>query len=186
MSESASISTGIAGRYASAAFDLAREGDGLDRLSSDTEALEAALNDSADLRDLINSPIYARGEQRDGVLAVARKMDLSQTMVGLLGVMAEKRRLFVLPQLIRALKERLAEERGEVTADVTSAKPLTETQTQELSAALKAQAGRDVRLHQMVDEGLIGGLVVKLGSKMIDTSIRSKLQSLQNVMKEAR
>lgn len=185
VSEPASISTGIAQRYATAVFDLAREGDDLTALTSDVDALRAALSESAEFRDLISSPIYSRDDQGRAIAAIAAKMGLTQTTTtNVLGLMASKRRLFVLPQMLRALDEKLAEARGEITADVTTAKALSDKQKTALAAALKESAGREVKINQIVDESLIGGLVVKLGSKRIDTSIRSKLQALQNTMKE--
>ena len=111
-------------------------------------------------------------------------MKLSGILANTLGLMAANRRLFVLPQLLSALTAMIAEEKGEVTADVTAATDLTAAQSKKLAASLKASVGKDVKLNVSVDESLIGGLIVKVGSKMIDTSIRSKLASLQNVMKE--
>ncbi len=111
-------------------------------------------------------------------------MKLSPMMANTLALMAQKRRLFVLPQLVQTLRDIIAADKGEVTADVTSAKALTKTQADKLAASLKKSTGKTVTLHQTVDETLIGGLIVKVGSKMIDTSIRSKLNSLQNAMKE--
>ena len=111
-------------------------------------------------------------------------MGLSALVAHSLSVMAAKRRLFVLPQLITALREMIAAEKGEVTAEVTAATALSAAQSKSLIAALKAQIGKDVKLKTAVDESLIGGLVVKVGSKMIDTSIRSKLEALQHAMKE--
>ncbi len=184
VSEPASISTGIAGRYASAVFDLAKDDNGLKALETDINALSGALDDSADLNALIASPIYGRDEQAGAISALAKKMKLSPTVGNTLTLMAQKRRLFVLPQLLVALREKLAEENGEVTADVTSAKALTKVQSDKLAKTLKAQVGKTVMINATVDESLIGGLVVKVGSKMIDTSIRSKLSALQNTMKE--
>ena len=186
MSETASISTGIAGRYATAVFDLSRDGDGLDALERDVDALRAALDDSADLRDLINSPVYPRGEQAAAITAVAGKMGLGDTMTNVLGLMATKRRLFAVPHMLRRLDDMIAEEKGEVTAQVTSAKALTKSQSEKLASALSRDEGKDVKIVTTVDESLIGGLIVKVGSKMIDTSIASKLSALQNTMKEAR
>ncbi len=186
MSEPASISTGIASRYASAVFDIAQEGKKLPALEKDVDALEAALAESEDLQALIASPIYTRDEQAAAIAAVAKKMKLQTTMANVLGLMATKRRLFVVPQMIQALRARIADEKGEVAAEVTSAKALTKTQADKLAKTLAKQVGKDVKLTQTVDESLIGGLVVKVGSKMIDTSIASKLKALQNSMKEAR
>lgn len=184
MSESASISTGIAARYASAVFEIAKEGKDLGSLENDVDALNAALDASADLRDLINSPVYSRDAQGDAIAAVAEKMGLSGTVINTLKLMASKRRLFVLPQLVTALRGLIADEKGEVTADVRTATALSGEQEKTLADTLKSSVGKDVKMNIIVDESLIGGLIVRVGSKMIDTSIRSKLMSLQNTMKE--
>jgi len=184
VSEPASISTGIASRYAKAAFELANESGNLAGLETDVEALSQALDDSAELRSVISSPIYSRENARDGVLAVAKAMGLSQTTSNTLALMGTKGRLFVLPAFVRTLRELIAEEKGEVTADVTSAKALTKAQQEKLAGVLKAAVGKDVNINVAVDDSLIGGLVVKVGSRMIDTSIASKLANLQNAMKE--
>lgn len=184
VSEPASISNGIASRYAAAVFDLAKEGGSLAALESDIDAIDAALSESDDLRALINSPLYSREEQTTAVSAVAAKLGLTDVIGNTLKLLGQKRRLFILPQLTAALRAQLAEEKGEVTAEVTSAKALTKTQADKLAKSLKATVGKDVKINAAVDESLIGGLIVKVGSKMIDTSIRSKLNSLQNAMKE--
>ena len=184
MSEPASISTGIAARYATAVFDLAKETNSIKAIEADVEALDAALAESADFNALIQSPIYSRDEQGTAIAAIAAKMGLSETMINALALMASKRRLFVLPQLVATLRAAIAEDKGEVTADVISAKALTKAQADKLAKTLKASVGKDVNIKATVDESLIGGLVVKVGSKMIDTSIRSRLNSLQNAMKE--
>jgi F-type H+-transporting ATPase subunit delta len=147
------------------------------------DALDAALKDSADFRALIASPIYSRDQQAAAVTAIARKAGLSQIVTNTLALMAGKRRLFVLPQLVRELRARIAAEKGEVTAEVTAAKALTKAQQDSLPDAQGARR-QDVKINMAVDESLIGGLVVKVGSRMIDTSIRSKLAALQNSMKE--
>lgn len=184
MSEPASISTGIAERYATAVYDLAREANQVDAIEGDLTALEAALNDSDDFRRLTTSPLYTREEQEQAIKVLAEKMGLTKTMANTLQLMAQKRRLFALPALVKALRETIAEAKGEITAEVTTAKALTKTQSDKLAKSLTASTGKKVSLHATVDESLIGGLVVKVGSKMIDTSIRSKLQALQNTMKE--
>ncbi|MDF1621008.1 F0F1 ATP synthase subunit delta [Pseudothioclava nitratireducens] len=184
MSEPASISAAVAGRYATAIFELARDAKGLGPLEKDVEALGAALDGSADLRDLIASPLYSREAQADAVAAIAKKMGLSGPLANGLQLMAQKRRLFALPQLLNALAEAIAEEKGEVTAEVTSAAELSKAQADKLAATLKKQTGKTVKLNVAVDETLIGGMIVKLGSKMIDTSVASKLASLKNAMKE--
>jgi len=184
VSETASISTGIAQRYASAVYEIAKEGKAVKAIETDLDALSGALSESDDFRNLINSPIYTREEQGTAISALAKKMKLSSTMANTLSLMASKRRLFVLPALVKSLRETIAEEKGEVTAEVVSAKALTKAQSDKLAKSLKERTGKTVTLQTTVDESLIGGLVVKVGSKMIDTSIRSKLNSLQNVMKE--
>jgi F-type H+-transporting ATPase subunit delta len=184
LSEPISISTGIAARYATAAFDIAREDGGLAALGADVDALDAVLKDSADLRALIESPVYTRDEQAAAIAAVGKKMGLTVTVQNLLALMAQNRRLFALPQLIASLRAKIAEAKGEITAEVTSAKALTKTQSEKLAKVLSAQAGKDVKIVASVDESLIGGLVVKVGSRMIDTSIKAKLAALQNTMKE--
>ncbi len=184
MSEPASISTGIAARYATAVYELARDGKAVKSLEGDIATLQAAMADSGDFNALIHSPIYSREEQAAAITAVAKKAKLSDLMANTLALMANKRRLFVLPQLVQALRDIIAEDKGEVTADVTSAKALTKAQSDALAKTLKARVGKDVTINASVDESLIGGLIVKVGSKMIDTSIRSKLASLQNAMKE--
>ena len=184
MSETASISTGIAGRYAAAIFELAKDAGGLASLETDVDALDGALSESPDLRDMIGSPLVSRDDQGRAIGAIAARMGLSPMVTNALALMAQKRRLFVLPQLVTQLRDRIAAEKGEVTADVASATPLSADQTATLIAALKARVGRDVKLKATVDESLIGGLVVKLGSTMIDTSIRAKLAALKNAMKE--
>ena len=184
MSESASISAGIAARYATAVFGLAKEAKDLEALETDVDALDAAVRESADFRDLIHSPVYSRGQQGAAVGAIAGKMALSELVANTLRLMAAKRRLFVLPQLITVLRALIAEEKGEVTAEVTTARKLSDKQTKALAETLKKAVGKDVKMNVAVDAALIGGLVVKVGSKMIDTSIASKLANLQNTMKE--
>jgi F-type H+-transporting ATPase subunit delta len=184
VSEPASISTSIAARYATAVYDLAKDGKKVKAIEADLGTLSDAMADSSDFNALIHSPIYSREEQGTAIAALAKKMKLSPIMANTLALMATKRRLFVLPQLVVALRVAIAEDNGEVTADVTSAKTLTKTQSDSLSKTLKAKLGKTVTINATVDETLIGGLVVKVGSKMIDTSIRSKLNSLQNAMKE--
>jgi F-type H+-transporting ATPase subunit delta len=184
VSEPASISSGIAARYATAIFEISKENNSLSELEANVTELAAALGDSADLSALIASPILTRADQAKAISAVADKMGLTSVMKNGLAVMAEKRRLFVLPALLNELSALIAEEKGEVTAEVASAKALTKTQSEKLAKTLAARVGKDVKINATVDEDLIGGLVVKVGSKMIDTSIRSKLNSLQNAMKE--
>jgi F-type H+-transporting ATPase subunit delta len=163
---------------------MARDDKAIKALEADIDALEAALDVSDDLRALINSPIYTRAQMGAATAALVKTMKLSPLMGNTLGLMASKRRLFVLPQVISTLRAEIAAEKGEIFAQVTSAKALTKAQETKLAKSLKAAVGKDVNISATVDESLIGGLVVKVGSKMIDTSIRAKLNNLQNTMKE--
>ena len=184
MSETASISMGVASRYARAIFDLVVEYDEVGELESNVESLSEALFNSKELRDLIASPLYTRDDQKAAIVAVGTKMKLLANLTNTLALMATKRRLFVLDSFLRQLKILIAEHKGEITADVVSAKSLTQGQSDKLAEAIKERVGKEVKINASVDESIIGGIVIKVGSKMIDTSIRSKLNSLQTVMKE--
>ncbi|CRK76008.1 F-type ATPase subunit delta [Nereida ignava] len=174
---------GIADRYATAVFEIAKEGKKVKALETDLASLTDALAVD-DFSNLISSPMISREEQAGAIVALAKKMKLSPTVSNTLNLMATKRRLFVLPQLVTRLREIIAQDKGEVTAEVVTAKALTKTQADKLAKTLKASVGKTVTLNATVDESLIGGLVVKVGSKMIDTSVKSKLDALQNSMKE--
>jgi F-type H+-transporting ATPase subunit delta len=184
VSELTSLVSSAAGRYATALFELANDSDALPRTEQDMEALDQALDASDDLRALLSTPIYTRDEQGRAMASVTGAMGLSAIVKNLVGLMASKGRLFVLDEVIDVFAKLMAEHRGEVTADVTAARAMSDAQQTVLVSTLKAAIGREVKLNLTVDEEIIGGLVVKVGSKMIDTSIRSKLASLQNAMKE--
>lgn len=186
VSEPVSISTGIAARYATAVFELAKEDGGLATLENDVSALDTALDASDDFGAMIRSPIYTRDQQSAAIAALAEKMELSLIFANALRLMAAKRRLFVLPQLVACLRALIAEENGEVTAEVTAARALSAAQQDKLAETLKKTVGKKVKINMTVDESLIGGLVIKVGSRMIDTSIAAKLSNLQNAMKEVR
>ena len=184
VAQSASISANIAGRYAQAVFDIAKEEKGIDALASGVNALAQALDASEDLRAMIASPILGRDDQTRAITALAEKLGLPVALANALALMGRNRRLFTLPQLVARLRDLIADARGEVTADVTSAQPLSEAQAERLRAALAEKSGKIVKLNARVDETLIGGMIVKLGSSMIDSSIKSRLSALQNAMKE--
>lgn len=184
MSSSASLTSGVAGRYATALFELAKEADSIEKVEADLQDLEDALSASPELRSLIASPIYSREQQGMVLRSIVEKMGIGFEVGNTVGLMAKNRRLFVLKDLIGKLKAMIADDRGEIIAEVTTPRALTGAQTEALSSALKSSVGSKIRLDVKVDESLIGGLVVRVGSKMVDTSIRSKLASLQNVMKE--
>jgi F-type H+-transporting ATPase subunit delta len=177
--------SGVSGRYATALFEIADETRALDAVERHLGALSAALDASADLRALIASPLYAREEQAAAMGALCDRMGVGAPVKTFLALLASKRRLYALPQVIRDFRALLDARRGVIPAEVRSARPLSAAQRAELERALKAATGRDVALDLGVDETLIGGLVVKVGSRMIDSSIRSKLAQLQTAMKEA-
>src|SRR5690625_3274666 len=179
-----SLTSGAAGRYATALFELAQEADELDLVEGNLNQLAQALEESPELGDLIRNPIYSRDEQGRAIGAVAERMGLSKLVQNVVGLMAAKRRLFALPAMIAQLRALLTEHRGEITAEVAAAQPLSDTQRGALAARLKESLGRDVNLDVRVDKDIIGGLVVRVGSRMIDSSIRSRLARLQNAMKE--
>lgn len=184
MSDASSLTSGVAGRYATALFEIANEASTLAAVEADLSALEAALAESADLRDLISSPIYTREQQAAVMADISKTMEIGSEVANTVALMATKRRLFVLPEVIAGVKALAADARGEISADVTAATTLTEAQQESLAKALSKSAGKDVTINMAVDESLIGGLIVKMGSKMIDTSVASKLANLQNAMKE--
>ncbi len=184
MTDSSTFVSSAAGRYATALFELASESKALPQTEKDMAALGQALEMSDDLRALISKPVHTRDEQGRAMASVTEAMGLSALVKNVVGLMATKRRLFVLDEVIDIFAQLMAEHRGEVTAEVTAARTLSETQQAGLIKTLKAAIGREVKLNLTVDEKIIGGLVVKVGSKMIDTSIRSKLASLQNSMRE--
>ena len=184
MSETASISMGVASRYARAIFELVLETDEVAELENNVENLSEALGNSQELRDLIASPLYSRDDQKVAIIAIGTKMQLLTNLTNTLALMASKRRLFVMDSFLRQLEILIAEHKGEITADVVSAKCLTQGQSDKLAKAIKERVGKEVKINASVDESIIGGIVIKVGSKMIDTSIRSKLNSLQTVMKE--
>ncbi len=184
MAETATLTSTIAERYATALFDLAEEQGALEAVESDVESLKAAIAESSDLAGMISSPLYGREEQSAAIRAVSEAMGLGAVVANLAGLMAAKRRLFALPDVLDAFTARLAEHRGEVTANVTAARALSDAQIDALKQKLGASLGREVKLDIRIDPAILGGLVVKVGSRMVDTSIRSKLASLQNAMRE--
>lgn len=184
MSDKSASTVGIAGRYATAIFDIAEESGALETVEGHLGALKAAIGVSEEFSAFLRSPIVSRDDQAAAMKAICEKMEIGAPVSSLIGLMAAKRRLFALPALIDIFAELLAKKRGVVSAEVVSAAPLSAAQRTELEATIKKFAGAEIALDVTVDEGLIGGLVVKVGSKMIDTSIRSRLASLQTVMKE--
>lgn len=171
--------TGLAERYAAALFELADERRALDAVSDDLRALRAMLHESGDLARLLRSPVLSREQQGKGLALVAERAELSDLTRDFLAVVARNRRLFAVPAMIEAYLAKLAERRGEVTAEVTAAQPLTEAQNTALTDQLRRAVGGQVAVDLKIDPSLIGGMIVKIGSRMVDGSLRSKLQRLR-------
>ncbi|MFC3100905.1 F0F1 ATP synthase subunit delta [Altererythrobacter lauratis] len=185
MELSAGIKASLAGRYASALFDLASEAGSVSAVEGDLDKLSAALAESGELRALIQNPQVSRGQMAKVVAGLAAHLSLSPLTANFLGVLAENRRVGALPAIIRAFAAIAAAQRGEVAAEVASAHPLNPSQLAELESRLRAREGRTVKLAARVDPDLLGGLVVTIGSKRIDSSIRTRLNSLAQAMKNA-
>ncbi len=183
MEISAGIQASLAGRYASALFDLASEAGTVTAVESDLEKLRNALAESADLRALTTNPEVSRDAAQGAIKGVAKLLKLSDLTGNFLGVLAQNRRLSQLPAMIRAFNIIAAAQRGEVTAEVASAHALSDTQLASLKDKLTAREGRTVKLQTSVDPDLLGGLVVTIGSKRIDGSIKTRLNTLANAMK---
>ena len=183
MDSSGGITASLQGRYASALFDLASEAGAVAKVESDLETLGEALAQSDDLAALIRNPQVGREASAAAIAAVAKVLGLSELTGKFLGVLAANRRLPKLPETIRAFAAIAAATRGEVTAEVTSAHPLSAAQLKELAAKLKVREGKDVKIKASVDPELLGGLVVRMGSQQIDSSIRTRLNSLAQAMK---
>lgn len=187
MAETTSIVSGVAQRYASALFEVALEGNAVDAVGADLDAFDALLSESADLARLVRSPVFSAEEQTRAVGAVLAKAGIGGIAANFIGIAARNRRLFVLPDMIKAFRALAAAHRGEQAAEVVSATPLTEDQVASLSSALSGVAqGKTIRIVPKVDPSIIGGLIVKVGSRMIDTSLKTKLTSLKVALKEVR
>jgi F-type H+-transporting ATPase subunit delta len=183
LSSNKAIVSGLAGRYAVALFDLGQDEGKLEAIEGDFELLSALLDDGGDFALLVSSLVLGAEAQTRAVKAVAATLELSTEVSNFLGVLATNRRLKNLAACISSFSILLADHRGEVTADVVSAGPLSDDQVEALRGELKAIVGQDVIFETRVDESLLGGLVVKVGSRMIDSSVKAKLENLQISMK---
>jgi F-type H+-transporting ATPase subunit delta len=177
---------GMAGRYATALFDLAREQGAVDQVAGDLTAIDKMLAESADLTRLVRSPVFSAEDQSRALTTVLQKAGISGLTLNFVKVIARNRRLFSLGDMIRDFRKLYAQLKGVVTAEVTSAQALTDAQRNDLLATLKASLGKDVLLDTKVDPSILGGLIVKAGSRMIDSSIKTKLHNLKFAMKEVR
>jgi F-type H+-transporting ATPase subunit delta len=177
------MTSGVAGRYAAALFDLAREQGELDGVDQDLSKFQAMLDQSGDLKRLVNSPAFAAEDQDRALKAVMDWASVGATTSNFLRVVARNRRLFAAEDIIKSFRQQLAQHRGEIAAEVQSAFPLNDEQLAALKEKLKSSYGKDVRLNAKVDPSLLGGLVVKVGSRMFDSSLRTKLSNLKVVLK---
>jgi F-type H+-transporting ATPase subunit delta len=175
--------TGLGGRYANAVFELAQEQNAVDRVAADFATLKRLIETTPELAMLVRSPLLTAEDQAKALKPVLAKIEASTLTTNFLLLLAAKRRLRALDSIIASYTHLLAKLKGEVEAEVTSARPLSETETGELKAILKTRLGREPRLHTRVDAALLGGLVVKVGSRMIDSSIATKLAGIRAAMK---
>jgi F-type H+-transporting ATPase subunit delta len=174
---------GLAGRYANAVFELAQDQKAVDAVSADLGSLRKALESSPDLARLVRSPVFSAQDQAKALKAILGAMSAHPLSTKFVLLLAQKRRLFVLTQIMSAYEHLVAQSRGETEAEVTAARALNDTEINELKAALKSKLGKEPRLHAKIDPTLLGGLIVKVGSRMIDSSLRTKLDGLRSAMK---
>jgi F-type H+-transporting ATPase subunit delta len=181
------ITTGMAGRYANALFELALENKATDAIKNDLDRFDALIGESADLNRLVRSPVYGADEQLKALSAILDKAGIKGLAANFLRVITTNRRLFAVRDMIRIYRALVARHKGEVTAQVTVADQLSDKNLEALKGALKSvTGGKDIALDVRVDPAIIGGLIVKLGSRMIDSSLRTKLNAIKFAMKEAR
>ena len=180
------IVSGMAGRYATALFDLASEANAIDAVKADLDRFDALIAESADLNRLVRSPVFSAEEQLQALGAVLQRAGIGGLAAKFLKFLTSNRRLFAVRDMIRGFRELVAQHKGEAIAAVTVAEKLKDEHVEALRAALKSVSGKDVDLDIKIDPAIIGGLVVKLGSRMVDTSLRTKLNAIKHAMKEAR
>ena len=186
MAAEQTIVSGMAGRYATALFELAREADAVDHVKADLERFDALIAESPDLLRLVRSPVFSAAEQLAALAAVLQRVGIGGLAAKFLKLVTTNRRLFAIRGMIRGFRDLVADHKGQATAEVTVAEPLKGEHVAALKSALKAVSGKDVDLNVKIDPAILGGLVVKLGSRMVDTSLRTKLNAIRHAMKEAR
>ena len=183
METSGGIQASLGGRYALALFELAQDSRTIDTVERSLATVRDALAESDDFRTLTTSPLVSRGDAAKAMSATAQQLGIDPTTRNFLGVLAENRRLGNLPEIMRAFRQLAARHRGEIAAEVTSVHPLDDDQVTELKQQLRTRVGSDVSVDLSVDPDLLGGLVVRIGSQMIDSSIRTRLNALASAMK---
>ncbi|HEX3945633.1 MAG TPA: F0F1 ATP synthase subunit delta [Rhizomicrobium sp.] len=177
--------SGLAGRYALAVFELAQEERAVEAVANDFATLKQLMSENVDLTRLIRAPVFSREEQASGMNGVLHRMEAAPLTRRFILLLASKRRLFALPDIIRAFGNMVSKQKGEMSAQVTSARPLSDDETAELKSILRSKLSKDVNLETRVDPSLLGGLIVKIGSRMIDSSLRTKLNGLRIAMRGA-
>ena len=180
------IVSGMAGRYATALFDLARETNAIDAVKADLERFDALVAENPDLTRLVRSPVFSAAEKLRALAAVLDRAGIGGLAAKFLKLVTTNRRLFAVRDMVKAFRELVADYKGEATAEVTVAERLKDDHVAALRSALHAVSGKDVDLDIKIDPAIIGGLVVKLGSRMVDNSLRTKLNAIRHAMKEAR
>ncbi|WP_454918305.1 F0F1 ATP synthase subunit delta [Xanthobacter sediminis] len=180
------IVSGMAGRYATALFELADEAGAIDSVKADLDRLSALIAESADLARLVKSPVFTADVQLSAMTAILDKAGIGGIAGNFVKLVAQNRRLFALPQMIAGFAALVAVKRGEATAKVTVAQPLSDAHFAELKDTLASKTGKDVLLDVTVDPSILGGLIVQLGSRMVDASLKTKLNSIRHAMKEVR
>ena len=180
------IVSGMAGRYATALFELALESKAVEQVQADLKAFDTLVASSPDLTRLVRSPVFSADEQAKALIAILERAGIKGMAANFLRVVAGNRRLFAAREMIRGFNALVAKHKGEVTAQVTVAEQLNDARMNEIRDALKAVTAKDVTIDVIVDPSIIGGLKVKLGSRMVDASLRTKLNSIKFAMKEAR
>ena len=176
----------MAGRYATALFELALEQKSIDAVKRDLDRFDAMLADSDDLRRLVRSPVFSVEEQAQALSAILQRAGISGLAANFLSLVTHNRRLFAVAQMIKAYRVLVARHKGEMTAQVTVATPLSDANLAALKDALKAVTKQEVQVDVNVDPAVIGGLIVRVGSRMVDSSLRTKLNAIKFAMKEAR
>lgn len=179
------IVEGVAGRYASALFELANESSKVNEIEGDLVNFQTLLDESPDLMRVVRSPVIAANDQSKAIAAVLEKAGIGGLTANFLKLVTANRRLFVIQDIIKAYRSLAAKARGEITAEVTSAFALNDDQIAALKDTLKASVGKDVTLQSRVDPSILGGLIVKVGSRMIDSSLKTKLQNMKAVLSGA-
>jgi F-type H+-transporting ATPase subunit delta len=177
------IVSGVPGRYATALFELAQEEHAIEPVAADLSRFQKLLDESEDLRRLVRSPVFSAEDQLAALDAILARAEIGGLAANFIRLVTRNRRLFAIADMIKAYRVLVAQSKGEVAAEVTSAEPLADAHLEELKAAIKASIGRDVDLALKIEPAILGGLIVKVGSRMVDNSLKTKLQNLRIAMK---